>query len=283
MSKKRSPTIKDVASAAGVSTATVSYALNGLDKVSEKIRERVQKVAQEIGYSRNTAALALKTGRNNIIGVVLPSLNNPVFPELAKYMQDHAAKRGYGAILVDSSNEPVTEARIVELMQRHGIDGAVALLHPSFSMPLAATLPVVSLDAEFERLDCVQADHTEGGRLMAEHLYALGHRRVGMLSGNQLLSSSKKRREGFLAAAKGKLEILWEEEFRFSPTLPAEVIARIQKQDVTALACVNDLVAVAALNALKSLSLSAPQDMSVIGFDDMLWSAWPVRVSARTS
>ncbi len=275
MAKGRGPTIKDVARAAGVSSATVSYVLNDLNKVSPEVDALVRRVAAEIGYARNNAARALKTGRHNIIGCILPTLNSPVFPEIAQAVQRRADEFGYATLVIDSGNEPVREERVVDTLVRHGVDGAVALLHPSFQLP-RSPFPLVSLDAPFPDLDSVKADHYSGGRLMAEHVIALGHRKVGMLSGFQDLTSSLERRTGFMDAAKGQVDIVWEVNVDLVPQLLPEAIAAIGRREVSMIACVNDLVAIAALSALKSIGLSVPGDVSVIGFDDMQWSSWPL-------
>jgi LacI family transcriptional regulator len=276
MAKGRSPTIKDVAKAAGVSSATVSYVLNDLNKVSPEVDALVRRVASEIGYSRNNAARALKTGRNNIIGCILPTLTSPVFPEIAKAVQLRAEKHGYATLVIDSGNEPMREERVVNTLARHGVDGAVALLHPSFHRTTPAQFPMVSLDAPFPGLDSVRGDHRAGGRLMAEHVMALGHERVGLLSGFQDLTSSRERRDGFVEAAQGRVSFVWEVEVDLVPQLRSEAVEAIARREVTMIACVNDLVAIAALSAIKALGLRVPDDVSVIGFDDMQWSSWPL-------
>ncbi len=275
MSKGRGPTIKDVARAAGVSSATVSYVLNDLNKVSPEVDALVRRVASEIGYSRNNAARALKTGRNNIIGCILPTLTSPVFPEIAQAVQRRADEFGYATLVIDSGNEPVREEKVVETLVRQGVDGAVALLHPDFHLP-QQQFPIVSLDAQFPALDSIMADHRAGGRLMAEHVMALGHTKIGLLSGHQDLTSSRQRRDGFINAIGGKAEIVWEVHVDLVPHLPAEALQAIGIGGVSMVVCVNDLVAIAALSALKSLGKAVPQDISVIGFDDMQWSAWPL-------
>jgi LacI family transcriptional regulator len=111
---------------------------------------------------------------------------------------------------------------------------------------------------------------------MAEHVIALGHERVGMLSGFQDLNSSRERREGFMDAAQGRLATVWEVNVDLVPQLRAEAVAAIARREVTMIACVNDLVAIATLSALRFLGLRVPQDVSVIGFDDMQWSCWPL-------
>lgn len=273
MSERKTPTIKDVARAAGVSSATVSYVLNNLNKVTPEVDALVRQAAADIGYSRNNAARALKTGRNHVIGCILPTLSSPVFPEIAHAVQVRAEALGYATLVIDSGNEPMREERVVQTLVQHGVDGAVAMLHPSFKS--TSPLPMVSLDSRFAGLDSIQADHFAGGRLMAEHVMAQGHRRIGMLSGFSDLSSNRERREGFMSAA-GHLDIVWEVNVHLLPQLRPEALEAIRRREVTMIACVNDLVAIAALSALKAENLRVPEDVSVIGFDDMQWSSWPL-------
>lgn len=274
MSGRRSPTIKDVAKAAGVSSATVSYVLNNLNKVTPEVDALVRKAAADVGYSRNNAAHALKTGRNHVIGCILPTLSSPVFPEIAHAVQVRAEALGFATVVVDSGNEPMREERVVQTLVQHGVDGAVAMLHPSFRP--TSPFPMVSLDSRFPGLDSIQADHVAGGRLIAEHVIAMGHRRVGMLSGFSELSSNRERREGFMSAAKGAVDIVWEVNVDLVPQLRPEALEAIGRNTVSIIVCVNDLVAIAALSALKALNLKVPDEVSVIGFDDMQWSSWPL-------
>lgn len=191
-------------------------------------------------------------------------------------MQLRAEQHGYATLVIDSGNEPMREEKVVRTLARHGVDGAVALLHPNFKLADPPIFPMVSLDAKFPGLDSVHADHYAGGRLMAEHAIALGHRRVGMLSGFQDLTSSFERRQGFVDAAAGRIELVWEVNVLLTPQLPPEAVAAIRRREVTLIACVNDLVAIAALSVLKDSGMSAPGDVSVFGFDDMQWASWPL-------
>jgi LacI family transcriptional regulator len=276
MIKGRGPTIKDVARAAGVSSATVSYVLNDLNKVSPEVDQLVRRTAAELGYTRNNAARALKTGRNHTIGCMLPSLTSPIFPEIAQAVQRRAEAHGFATVVVDSGKEIEREEQMIQTLINHGVDGAVALLHPSFDMNGIESFPLVALDSPHLGLDSIMSDHFVGGRMMAEHLIALGHKRVGYLRGRQEFFSSESRREGFLAAAHGRLDVVWEHEVDLIPQLSESAINAIGRRAVTAIACVNDLVAIAALSALKTFGLHVPDDVSVVGFDDMQMSSWPL-------
>lgn len=276
-SNGRTPTIKDVAKAAGVSQATVSYVLNNLNKVSPGVDAHVRRVARELGYSRNRAARALKTGRNNVIGCIMPSLLSPVFPEIAQAVQQRAEEHGFATFVIDSGMQtPAREAEAIRVLAEHGADGAIAVLgspRPASDRP---TLPLVVIDQPMEGMDGVYADHRGGGRLLAEYAIGLGHRRVGLLSGLQSLYSSRERREGFVEAARGRIDIVWDIEVPLTPSLPEAAIAALHRRDVTLIVCVNDLIAMVALSVLRQARIRVPEDVSVMGFDDMQWSSWPL-------
>lgn len=273
----RNPTIRDVARAAGVSQATVSYVLNNLNKVSPEVDAHVRKIAGELGYSRNRAARALKTGRNNVIGCIMPSLLSPVFPEIAQAVQLRAEEHGFATFVIDSGRQTLErEAEAIRMLAEHGADGAVAVLGAPWPAADRPAFPIVAIDQPITGMDSVSADHRQGGRLLAEHAIALGHRRIGLLSGLQHLYSSRERRQGFIDAAAGRLDIVWDVEVPLTPSLPEDAVAALQRRDVTLVVCVNDLIAMVALSALRKARIRVPGDVSVMGFDDMQWSAWPL-------
>lgn len=272
----RSPTIKDVAKAAGVSSATVSYVLNNLNKVTPEVDAHVRQIARELGYRRNRAATALRTGRNQIIGCIVPSLVSPVFPEITRAVQLRAEEHGFATFVIDSGGGEVREAQAAAMLARHGVDGAVAVLSTRSRIVDPPLFPMVAIDRRITGLDSVQADHFAGGRMMAEHAAALGHRRVGMLSGHRDLASSKERFEGFAEAARGRLEIVWDVEVPLIADLPREAEAAIARRDVSLIGCVNDLIAISALSVLRRERIDVPREVGVIGFDDMQWSGWPL-------
>ncbi|MDW6023534.1 LacI family DNA-binding transcriptional regulator [Mesorhizobium sp. BAC0120] len=272
----RSPTIKDVAEAAGVSSATVSYVLNNLNKVTPEVDAHVRRIARELGYQRNRAATALKTGRSHAIGCIVPSLVSPVFPEITQAVQLRAEEHGFATFVIDSGGGVQREAQAARTLFTHGVDGAVAVLSTHSSITDPPLFPLVAIDRQIVGLDSVQADHHTGGRLMAEHAFALGHRKIGLLSGEQDLASSRERRDGFLEGARGRLDIVWDIHVPLLSTLPREATRAIARRKVSLIACVNDLVAISALSVLRKEGIDVPSEVSVIGFDDMQWSAWPL-------
>lgn len=274
----RRTTIKDVAKAAGVSLATVSYVLNGRGRVTEAVAARVRDAVRDLGYSPNRTATALKTGQYNVIGCLLPAHTNPIFGEFAGALQAHASAAGYAAIVINTRDDPALEADMLQRLGNHGIDGVIGVLNGGFRR--LAQLPpfaVVTLDEHFGEFDSVRCDHVEGGRLMLRKAYELGHRQIGILRGPSELLAAEARWNGLVQEAEHLgIDILWHEEVSLEASLSAAARAAIARRDVTLLACVNDLVAMAALGTARELGLRVPQDLSVMGFDDMAMSAWPL-------
>lgn len=268
--------MRDVAEAAGVSTAAVSYAINGSGRVSPAVAARVRETASTLGYTPSRSALALRTGRSGILACVVPTLASPVFPEIAHAVQAAAAMRGLATLLVDAGSDPSEELAALALLARQGVDGAVVVLSPDIRVADLPMLPMVTLDSPLGDLPCVRADHRAGGLLAAQYLADRGHRRVGLLSGDPGVFSSRERRAGFLNAASGGLEVIWDEIVPLLPNLPVEVRQRLAGTDVTAVACVNDVVAIGALGALRAAGRPVPGDVAVIGFDDIALAAWPL-------
>ena len=273
---QRNPTIKDVARAAGVSSATVSYVMNDLNKVTPEVEAHVRRIAKELGYSRNRIAAALRTGRRHVIGCILPTLTSPVFPEILQAVQRRAEAYGYATVVIDSGRGGGREEEAAAILSRHGVDGVIAVLESRPRIVDPPLFPIVVIDRHLHGLDGVQADHEAGGRLMAAHAIALGHERVGLLSGSRDLVSSRQRHDGFVEAAGGRFDIVWDIEVPLTAELPANATQAIGRRDVSLIACVNDLVAMGALGTLRAHDIDVPEEVSVIGFDDMQWAGWPL-------
>jgi LacI family transcriptional regulator len=263
--------LKDVAQAAGVSTATVSNVLRGTKATTPEVRQRVREAIDRLGYLPNPHAQSLRTGHSHTLGVVVPDLTNPFFPTLVQAIETTARAHGYALIVMDAGNDVVREAESLMLMSSYRVAGVIWV--PVGDAPVVAwPFPIVTVDRPVVGCDAVVADHAQGGALVARHAMALGHRRIGMLSGPRALPSAALRREGFFAAADDALRVVWEHEVPFSSDLPAGVLARLQQPDCSLVVCANDAVAVGVLRALREAGKGVPDDVSVIGFDDVPWA-----------
>ena len=263
--------LKDVAQRAGVSTATVSNVLRGTKATTPEVRRRVLAAAADLGYVPNPHAQSLRTGHSRALGLVVPDLTNPYFPALVQAIETTARSLGYALIVMDAGNDTAREHDSLALLATYRVAGVVWVPvddRPTVDWPF----PIVTVDRPREGCDAVVADHAQGGALVAAHAIARGHRRVGLLSGPRALPSAAARRTGFLRAAEGALEVAWEQEVPFTSDLPEAAIARLAAPDCSLVVCANDAVAVGALRALREAGARVPDDVSVIGFDDVPWA-----------
>ncbi len=268
---------------AGVHPATVSRALNPETRplVSDETADRILAVADSLGYRPNTVARSLRTRRSNTVGVLIPDLNNPLFPPIVRGIEDRLAADGYVALIGNTDADNERERLVFHLMQDRHVDGFVFATArrrgPVLDEAAAAGIPVVLVNrsAEGYGFPSVSADNERGLAMAVDHLVALGHRRIGHVAGPQDISTGLSRYQGFLAAMKAHgLEV--------DPDLVVTAKAySIDEGDrccralleigdgCTAIAAANDMLAVGCYAALESAGRACPADVSVVGFNDM--------------
>ena len=269
--RKKRVTLHDVADAAGVSIATVSYVLNGQGSVSEEVRREVKRAAKKLGYRQNRAARAMKMGRSNILGLVIPNIENPFFATLAQAVLKESQTREYQVFLVDTEGSHKSEKKAMQGLIAQGVDGIIVFPIDDSQLRISGNteVPVVVLDRDTPDLDLVQAEYYEGGRLLAAHLQDLGHRRIGLLEGPRVVTSARDRTRGLIENLGAEQSIVWREEHPFALELSDAARKMLDRDDVTAVVCGNDLIAIAAISYLQSQGRSVPGDLSVTGFDDI--------------
>jgi LacI family transcriptional regulator len=268
-------TVKDIAAAVGVSVATVSNVLNDRPNVGRVIRQKVLRAAKRMGYRPNRAAQAMRTGRTRAIGLVLPDLTNPFFPELAQAVENTARSLGLLVCLVDSQGRAEGEADGFALLMQHAVDGIIwcpigprlpAYLHD-------AARPVVLIDRPRPGFPVVHSDYLMGGRLLADYALRMGHRCVGLLSGPQNLASARQRRDGFVEAFPRDIKVAWEAVVGFDGILNAQAVQALQRRGkATLIVAGNDLIAISAIRCLAESGVRVPQDVSITGFDNIRWT-----------
>ena len=268
-------TIKDIAKDIGVSVATVSNVLNGKPNVGREIRQKVLRVARKLGYSPNRAAQAMRTGRTRAIGLVLPDLTNPFFPELAQAVENTARTAGLLVCLIDSQGRIDGESNGFALLMQHSVDGVIWC-------PVGAKLPenlrnfshpIVLIDRPRPGFDVVHSDYLKGGLLLAEYALRMGHSRIGLLSGPQNLTSARQRRDGFVNAFPEMFKIAWEVHLKFDGLLTPDAIDALKhRKGATLIVAGNDLIAINAIRCLVEHGVRVPEDVSVTGFDNIRWS-----------
>lgn len=280
---KRSVTLKDVAQEAGVSAAAVSFALHGGGNLSDEMRKRLVEVAQKAGYRANRLARATRTGKSNSIGLIIPDLCNPYFPELAQSIEQAARDQGFLVVLVDEQNSDAGTVSVYDLLVSNGVDGIIWCTAASGKYD-PETVPSVVIGLEDGRHDCVTSEDRQGGELVAEYLQSRQHKKVGLISSSEVGSALNPRRSGFLDSASDKFDVAWHAiSSQSSTTLDAGAAELISQGDVSAVVCGNDLIAIGALNELRRQGRCVPEDVAVIGFDDISWCevAWPKLTTVR--
>jgi LacI family transcriptional regulator len=281
-------TLRDVAARAGVHPATASRALNPETRllVREDTARRVVQAAEFLGYRPNPVARSLRTRRSNTIGVLIPDLNNPLFPPIVRGIEDRLAAAGYVALLGNTDGDTERERIIFEQMRARHVDGLVlATAHlndPLLAESARAELPVVLMNrlAHDHSLPSVSVDNERGVQLAVGHLAGLGHTRIAHIAGPQEVSTGLARYRGFVAAMEADglrpdpgLVIVAkafsvEEGLRCARVL-LERGRRPGDGGCSAVVAANDMLALGCYAAMEEAGLSCPEDLSVVGFNDM--------------
>jgi DNA-binding LacI/PurR family transcriptional regulator len=272
----RSVTTHDVARKAGVSQATVSLVLSGNPRarVAAATRERVLEAAEELGYRPNMLARGLVRGRSYAIGVVVPDLTNPFFLDVVTGAQRVAAEAGY-AILPGDTRES-TPIRHLEALRARQVDGVIIDGVGAATLPHDALsdLKVVVVDEPSERWPGIASDALAAGRLAAEHLVGLGHRKLAFIGPATDVHGFRMRERGFFQALReADIALPHEWLLRTPPTVSGGQAAMkhllASSQRPTGVFCANDLIAMGALKAALTGKVAVPAEMSIVGCDDV--------------
>jgi LacI family transcriptional regulator len=280
---RTSVTIRDVARLAEVHPGTVSRALNEQTRslVNEETAARVLRAANELGYRPNPIARGLKTNRSYTIGVVIPDLLNPIFPPIVRGIEDQLADAGYTPLIVNTDNDPERERSHMEAMRARQVDGliaATARLDVELLRETAAggtPLVLVNRSLEDGSVPAVTVDDRQGIALAVEHVAKLGHRQIGHVAGPQNVSTGHRRYLGFREAMEDVGLPVTPEHVSFAEAFTESEGARACRQvlahepAVTAIVAANDRLAIGCYDALEAHGLSCPDDVSIVGFNDM--------------
>ena len=247
--------------------------MNDTKPVSDEARNRVRTAAEDLGYRGHRVARALRTGRTQSLGLVLPDLTNPFFPALAQAIEARARRHGYLLVLVDSGRSATIERRGLRLMTEHGVDGLIWIPSPGARFSERPACPTVLIDRPRRGFDSVASDDEAGGRLLGERAVALGHEHVVLIHGPRSATSTRARRAGLLAGLAGRATIEGEYHAPYAVELPPEVRRALATTRATWVACGNDVLAIGALDALRCAGRSVPGEIGVVGFDDIAWAS----------
>jgi LacI family transcriptional regulator len=274
-------TLRDVARIAGVHPGTVSRALNPATQalVRDETVRRVRQVAEELGYRPNPLARGLKTNRSYTIGVIVPDIQNPLFPPIIRGLDDRLGQAGYTPLIANTDNDPARERVDFEAMRTRAVDGFITatarLDHELLDEIAAVGVPLVLVNRRVEdgSLPSATADDRAGVRLAVEHLIELGHTRIAHLGGPQDVSTGHQRSEGFREAmdAAGLDTSLVRAGRAFTEPEGARLCEDLVAtgEPVTAIVAGNDLMALGCYDVFAARGIRCPDEISVVGFNDM--------------
>lgn len=284
--KAKSVGIRDVAERAAVSIATVSRALNNPASVRADLRTRIDAAAEELGYIPDAAARALSSRRTRTIGAVIPTVDNAMFARGIEALQRYLSLKGYLLLLATSGYDPDIEHRQAQNMLARGVDGLILRgdIHTEGLRRLLATQRIPFVNVGVYHPDrpyaCVGADNEAAAHRACQHLIGLGHRCIGMVAAlaqnNDRASARVQGVRRALAEAGLALEPRWTVQVPYhlddARQAARALLPRNGSDRPTALVCGNDVIAYGVLLEAERRGLRVPQDLSVMGFDDLEWS-----------
>jgi LacI family transcriptional regulator len=278
-------TIKDIALHAGVSITTVSHVVNGTRFVSETARVRVNDAITALKYVPSALARSLKNNRTHTIGMMIPNCSNPFFAELIRGIEDTCFAADFNVILCNSDDDANKQRKYIRVLTEKQVDGLI-IFSSGGDTELSHLLreiemPRILLDREVEQVsaDLVEVDHEAGAWIATRHLIDLGHKRIACISGPLDLAPARQRLNGYrraLAEAGLQVSPKWEVDGGFTSEMGFSAMQRllVLSQTPSAVFASNDLMAIGAICAGTAHGLRVPQDISVVGFDDIALAAY---------
>jgi LacI family transcriptional regulator len=272
--------MKDVAKLAGVSESTVSRVINRSIPVDEETRHRVDEAIKKLAYKPNLLAKGLRIKSSRIIGLVVPEIVHHTFASFIQFIEESAFAQGYGLIVGNHKDDPEIEESFIDGLVRRHVDGIIFSRVSDESRVMKfisrSQVPVVVIDraSEKEELASVVLDNRKAGRLAGEHLVGLGHRRIGCISGPLKIGLCRERLAGLreVLAARGQSmaeDAVFEGNFKFESGIVGAEHILARHPEITAIWAQNDLMAVGALKYLVTQGKRVPQDISLMGMDDI--------------
>ncbi len=274
------PTMREVAKRAGVSISTVSRVMSDHPDVSADTRERVQTAIQDLDYRRSMLARGLILKRTNSLGLLVSDITNPFYPQLALGIEDKASEAGWVLIMSNTERDGQRLDSYVDAMLERAVDGMIfgSVMVGDEIVPrlVESGYPVVLVNRRHPDVETnmVIVDNVRGAALAAEHLHSLGHRRVAHIAGPAWATNALDRRSGFLETmrrlgAPVSDDLVVEGDFSLEGGAAAMKQLLESAEPPTAVFATNDLMALGAMEALLEAGLSCPEDVSIVGFDDI--------------
>ncbi len=278
----RRSTAADIAKSAGVAKSTVSLAFSAPERVSTKTRDRILSAAKAAGYTPNPVAQSLKTGRNNIVGLILADLTNPHGGSVLEQVQKTANEIGYMVMTATAAHDPKRDIEFVRKFEQLNVRAAIIMPSGSDEKYVSAlkdsSIRFVTYGHKLSGLECdhVGLDNRMGMELLVRHLVELGHRRIGHIAGNQRQWSGTERFDGLRQSLKNAGLTLDESDLGFGEYYEdisyRAALELLRKSDrPTALVTANNVTAIGALRAARDLQIRCPEDISIATIDEIPW------------
>lgn len=273
--------IKNVAQHAGVSISTVSRVINNPKSVSEELRTRVKNAIEKLGYHPNQVARSLRTGSTKLIGFIIPDITNPAFLLMVKGAEDFLKRKGYAFIVCGTDHSTREETKLLRALLSQSVEGLIVTCsggqNSDFTQIAESSgIRMVFMDRRYENMNIpyVGVDNADGVQKITDYLIENGHRSFVYLSGERNTSSAKERLRGFINSVKKHgIEDFQVMYGKFTFESGYELTRKLKKIP-DAIVGGNDLVALGAIEALSQMGYSVPNDVSVVGFDDMFYSKY---------
>lgn len=276
--------IKDIAREAGVSTATVSHVINKTKYVSDETREKVQRAIEEFNYHPNAHAQMLALGRSNMIGLLVSDISNPFFPEIIKSIEAAVFAAGYNLILLNTNYEPQRAIDYVRRLLQMKVAGIILMIAEFDSSMIdefknkKTSVVFHDLGVVGEKMSNIILDYAVGIDEAVRHLVSLGHSKIVHIAGSHEIYSAGVRQQAFIDAMKkyfpaGPEIKIYEGDFRFEGGRHAAHQILVEPELPTAIVVANDLMALGAMQEFKAAGLRIPQDISIVGFDDISFAS----------
>lgn len=270
--------IKDIARLSGSGISTVSRVVNNSGYVSEATRQRVEQAIADLGYRPNAGARMMRSGRSNLIGVLVPSIKVDFFGRLAHRLERVLFAKGYQTLICSTAEDASHEAEYVEMLSAQQVDGVLVASvggdAQAFDRLKMANVPILALDRPIAGLGAmsVRADHFAGGQIAANHLMDLGHKTIAVIGAPKQSQPVQMRAAGVLQACEARGRAAPKSSFGDDHTvqscaaLAQEMLSQTPRP--TGIVATSDIAAIGILHAARALDIAIPQDLSVTGFDD---------------
>jgi len=272
--------IKDVAEKAGVSITTVSHVINETRYVSDDLKTRVQSAMEALNYRPNTLARSLRSGRSRTIGLVIPDISNLFFAEISRKIEDKGFEFGYSVILCNTDDDLEKEKRYIDVLLEKQVDGIIFIsageAKENILKQMEMDIPIVVADRDIPSLtsDVVLIDNHEGGYEATNYLITLNHKRIACITGPSLVTPSALRVEGYKHALKDagipiNESLICQGDFRYESGENCMRNLLKNPEPPTAVFVCNDMMALGAFRAIHECGMKIPDNISVVGFDNI--------------